>query len=128
MNHLREWASSQWNSYKYRFVPWIAFNLNEKTVRSVRASSEPATSDQLLGRLEQLLGHLVQYSSLRDSLQEFQELHTLNQARLLNTWGFSVVRLGLIKPYISVNILGQDTRRPLEICGALKPDFHHSGQ
>jgi hypothetical protein len=105
MNQLREWVASQWNCYKYRFVPWIAFNLNEKTVRTDRTGSEPLTSDQLLVRLEQLLGQLVQYSSLRDSLEEFQQLHTLNQARLLTTWGFSVVRLGLGYAYTSTVLI-----------------------
>ena len=94
MRNVRQWILSQWNSYKFRFVPWIAFNLNEKTVRSVGAGSEAANSVVLLGRLEALLGGLVQYSSLRDSLEEFQRLHTHNQARLLAAWGFTVLRLG----------------------------------
>jgi hypothetical protein len=97
MNRLQQWARSQWNSYKYRFVPWIAFNLNEKTVRTVAAVSEPRNSDQLLVLLEDLLGRLVQYSSLRDNLEEFQHLHTQNQALLRRTWGFTVVRLGRYK-------------------------------
>ncbi|XP_041474686.1 uncharacterized protein LOC121423420 [Lytechinus variegatus] len=29
-------VSSKWRSYRYRFVPWVALNLKERTVRSVK--------------------------------------------------------------------------------------------
>ncbi|KAJ8395608.1 hypothetical protein AAFF_G00030890 [Aldrovandia affinis] len=40
-NHLKA-LREKWNSYKYRFVPWIAVNLrkNERTLRRVKDSSQ----------------------------------------------------------------------------------------
>ena len=94
MNRLQQWAVSQWNSYKYRFVPWIAFNFNEKTARILpaAAASETVSSEQLVGNLSDLLVHLVQYTSLRDSLDQFSLIHTQNQDQLKLAWGFTVVR------------------------------------
>jgi hypothetical protein len=92
MKRLREWALAQWNSYKYRFVPWIAFNINEKTARSVLSDNDLVSASQLTHNLELLLSQLVQYSSLRDNLDLFNSLHLQNQTRLKDTWGFTVIR------------------------------------
>ena len=49
-------------------------------------------SEQLVCNLSDLLVHLVQYTSLRDSLDQFSLIHTQNQDQLKQAWGFTVVR------------------------------------
>ena len=49
-----------WATYKYRFVPWIALNLNDKT--AVRVSErDNVCQEELAGRLERSLLVLHQY-------------------------------------------------------------------
>ncbi|KAL9951881.1 hypothetical protein ACROYT_G044621 [Oculina patagonica] len=38
----RKWIQ-KWRSYRYRFVPWIALNLRNRTVREVRSSDQDKT-------------------------------------------------------------------------------------
>lgn len=70
----------RWRSYRYRFTPWIALNLGREAV--VVEASLPST-EVLVGRLEEVLEALVQYSSLRDDLELYADLHHRNQVRLL---------------------------------------------
>lgn len=80
-----------WATYKYRFVPWIALNLNDKT--AVRVSErDNVCQEELAGRLERSLLVLHQYSSLREDLALYDSLHATNQANLLKATGFCVAR------------------------------------
>lgn len=72
-------VAERWRSYRYRFTPWIALNLGREAV-AVEASL-PST-EELVGRLEEVLGALLQYSSLKDDLELYADLHHRNQVRV----------------------------------------------
>ena len=80
MRGLLARVAERWRSYRYRFTPWIALNLGREAV--VVEASLPST-EVLVGRLEEVLEALVQYSSLRDDLELYADLHHRNQVRLL---------------------------------------------
>ena len=83
--------SRAWSSYKYRFVPWIALNLNEKTAVKVE-QSDIYSQDELVASLVITLSSLEQYTSWREDLTLYDSLHAANQVSLLNEVGFSVSR------------------------------------
>jgi len=70
--------SRAWSSYKYRFVPWIALNLNEKT--AVKAEqSDIYSQEELVESLVITLSALEQYTSWREDLTLYDSLHVANQ-------------------------------------------------
>ena len=83
--------SRAWSSYKYRFVPWIALNLNEKTAVKVE-QSDIYSQEELVESLVITLSALEQYTSWREDLTLYDSLHAANQVSLLNEVGFSVSR------------------------------------
>ena len=91
MRSLTRRLSRAWNSYKYRFVPWIALNLNEKTAVKVE-QSDIYSQEELVESLVITLSALEQYTSLREDLTLYDSLHAANQVSLLNEVGFSVSR------------------------------------
>ena len=91
MRSLTRRLSRAWSSYKYRFVPWIALNLNEKTAVKVE-QSDIYSQDELVASLVITLSALEQYTSLREDLTLYDSLHAANQVSLLNEVGFSVSR------------------------------------
>ena len=91
MKQLIGWFSRKWNVYKYRFVPWIALNLNDKTATVVVESGDIVPKEQLLQSLKDCLCNFVQYSSLKEDLTLYDNLHVINQDKLLKTCGFTVV-------------------------------------
>lgn len=83
--------SSIWQSYKYRFVPWIALNLKKRSVRSVEnvASDKVIPGDLVLQQLTCLT------SALRFALpraRALEEKHQLGLRVMEEVQGFSVVR------------------------------------
>ena len=91
MRSLTRRLSRAWSSYKYRFVPWIALNLNEKTAVKVE-QSDIYSQEELVESLVITLSALEQYTSLREDLTLYDSLHAANQVSLLNEVGFSVSR------------------------------------
>jgi len=91
MRSLTRRLSRTWSSYKYRFVPWIALNLNEKTAVKVE-QSDIYSQEELVESLVITLSALEQYTSLREDLTLYDYLHVANQVSLLNEVGFSVSR------------------------------------
>ncbi|XP_041359872.1 SET domain-containing protein 9-like isoform X2 [Gigantopelta aegis] len=59
---MLKWILKKWKQYRYRFVPWIAFNLKDRTVRSV-----PSQDDQVISSA-QINTFLLQFFS---TLQTF---------------------------------------------------------
>lgn len=79
----------KWNCYKYRFVPWIAANVNDK--HWVNFSNDQVSSPQhLVKTLVELLTKLEDYAQLKDNLELYARLHFSNQQALLQTCGFSL--------------------------------------
>eukprot|EP00088_Acartia_fossae_P038037 TRINITY_DN3931_c0_g1_i1.p2 TRINITY_DN3931_c0_g1~~TRINITY_DN3931_c0_g1_i1.p2 ORF type:complete len:271 (+),score=36.42 TRINITY_DN3931_c0_g1_i1:27-839(+) len=84
-----QWLSRKWNSYKYRFVPWIVVNINDKT--SVKVSQDQVYSSSiLLSNLTEQINKFQDYSFLRDDIDEYARLNEVNQAELLNHSGFAL--------------------------------------
>jgi len=94
MKKLSSWLANRWNSYKYRFVPWIVWNLNESTAVSITEQSvvNNICKNELLSNLRLWCEGLEQYASLREDLDLYDRLHAVNQARLLDIAGFSLTR------------------------------------
>ena len=94
MKKLSSWLVNRWNSYKYRFVPWIVWNLNESTAVSITEHSDVNNicKHELLSNLRLWCEGLEQYASLREDLDLYDRLHIVNQARLLDIAGFSLTR------------------------------------
>ena len=91
MKGFISWVRGTWSIYKYRFVPWIALNVNEKTAVVVN-KQELVPEIDLLRSLQSCFESFHQYSSLRDDLSLYEDLHVKNQKVLLQTQGFTVVR------------------------------------
>lgn len=91
MNGFIPWVRESWNIYKYRFVPWIALNINEKTSKVIK-KNELVPEVDLLRSLQSCLQSFHQYTSLRDDLSLYEDLHVRNQKVLLQSLGFSIVR------------------------------------
>ncbi|XP_076061867.1 SET domain-containing protein 9-like [Oratosquilla oratoria] len=82
---------SAWKSYKYRFVPWIALNLKNRTVRMVEntVSDKVIKDEDLLCQLNLLLRGLatVQLHGCHAEKAHIAALETMNKL-----FGFHVVR------------------------------------
>nr|XP_022316264.1 SET domain-containing protein 9-like [Crassostrea virginica] len=58
----------KWSQYRYRFVPWIAFNLNQRSTRTV---------DQ--GHVDKLIPDDAVLQSIRDLFSSFHQFYPTNQ-------------------------------------------------
>ena len=69
-----------WNSYKFRFVPWMVFNISQKTSRvSYRTDAESIAKEDIIKKLESLFRIFEPYQCLRDDLKLYNHLHSCNQ-------------------------------------------------
>ena len=87
-----KWITNRWNSYKYRFVPWIALNINNKTTVKINQTEQNNNSDHLLNSLLCILKTFENYALLREDLELYSKLHNVNQKILLDKFGYSLVR------------------------------------
>ncbi|KAF4108475.1 SET domain-containing protein 9 [Onychostoma macrolepis] len=92
----------RWKSYRHRFVPWIALNLqkNERTLRQVKDRSQDKLlqDEEVLGSLLCLFTQLLKHD-LKNQRELPQSTHNLDanvpderSAVMLNTLGFGVAR------------------------------------
>ena len=58
----------KWNSYKYRFVPWIATNVQDKHWTDLR-NYQVCAPQELVKSLIELLAKFEDYSQLKDDLE-----------------------------------------------------------
>lgn len=84
--------AKKWSSYKFRFVPWLVFNMTEKTARPSTQLGENVDKAEVLQSLENIFSSFEQYLSLKDDLTLYDELHHKNQDILRQVGGFSLVR------------------------------------
>ena len=92
-----------WKSYKYRFAPWLAWNLKKELVKSEKklptahALKDVLRSEQIL--VQELITLLTAFERptvtllFRDNQsrrEHFQELHQRNSEILLKSWGFDL--------------------------------------
>lgn len=86
-----------WHSYKYRFVPWLAFNLKERTVRSVTADnmdkiiSDDCLLDQLTSLTAALRGTLF-HVVMESAPKQRQSAHQKALKVMEEVMGFHVIR------------------------------------
>jgi len=78
----------KWNTYKYRFVPWIAANVHDKHWTDLR--DQVCAPQELVKSLIELLAKFEDYSQLKDDLELYARLHFSNQQVLLQTSSFSL--------------------------------------
>ncbi|XP_046385676.1 SET domain-containing protein 9-like [Ischnura elegans] len=80
----------KWNRYKYRFVPWIALNLKNRTARIVAAENKDKIipDDEVRDCLLRLLPQFCKNFSSGDS----QEIATKNLEAMTKIMGFAVER------------------------------------
>ena len=82
----------KWESYKFRFVPWVVFNMTEKTARPSTKAGESVDEAEIVKSLENLFNSFDQYLCLKDDLTLYDNLHHKNQDILRAVAGFSLVR------------------------------------
>lgn len=93
MKELTGWIARWWNTYRYRFVPWMMLNLKNEDVITVRHETGGDYDEaDLANRVEQYCRGLHQYPDLRDNLDLYDKLHAQNQDYLVDTWGFRLER------------------------------------
>jgi hypothetical protein len=61
MKYLWNFISKKWSSYKFRFVPWVVFNMSEKTARPSTQVGESIDKDEIIKSLENSLKTFEQY-------------------------------------------------------------------
>jgi len=86
---------NQWKQYKYRFVPWLAFNLKDRNIRSVTKNDTDIilTPVQFQDFLHQFLFKLNQnYENLQPLTPGSQKYHEIGQKILFETSGFCIER------------------------------------
>ncbi len=86
------WITNRWNSYKYRFVPWIALNINNKTTVKINLKDKNMNPENLLNKLSSILKTFENYASLREDIELYSKIHNVNQKILLDKFGYSLVR------------------------------------
>nr|XP_053637832.1 SET domain-containing protein 9-like isoform X2 [Cherax quadricarinatus]XP_053637834.1 SET domain-containing protein 9-like isoform X2 [Cherax quadricarinatus]XP_053637835.1 SET domain-containing protein 9-like isoform X2 [Cherax quadricarinatus]XP_053637836.1 SET domain-containing protein 9-like isoform X2 [Cherax quadricarinatus]XP_053637837.1 SET domain-containing protein 9-like isoform X2 [Cherax quadricarinatus] len=86
--------SSIWKSYKYRFVPWIAFNLNNRSVRRVEKAGEDKIipGHSLLEQLRALTSALHIVHTQGSSAPQLSLAYQLALEVMEKTYGFHVYR------------------------------------
>ena len=89
---LRNYLGKKWNSYKFRFLPWVVFNMTDKTARQCTMSGQSVDKEKIIKNLENIFESFAQYLSLRDDLTQYEQLHHKNQDILRGVAGFSLVR------------------------------------
>jgi len=87
---LPQIISSTWNQYKYRFVPWLIFNVGPKTAR--QKPPETFSSSKIISELTDNLSNFEQHKLLRDNLATYSDLFVKNSERLGETAGFRLER------------------------------------
>ena len=95
MNFLQT-LTSKWTSYRYRFVPWLAFNLGGQAKVQTITKVEDILQKDALRPSATLTSLLSQFqscaTSLTDDASMCRELHNTNQDILYRTAGFTVER------------------------------------
>jgi len=90
MNNFINKVAAKWKNYKFRFVPWIMFNMTSKTSRTSSEMAETFQQDVYLDHLTKILSKLSQYSSLKDDVKLYEEVHKINKEILWKSLGFSL--------------------------------------
>ncbi|XP_068227037.1 SET domain-containing protein 9-like isoform X2 [Palaemon carinicauda] len=102
--------SQVWHSYKYRFVPWLAFNLKERTVRSVKADnmdkiiSDECLLDQLTTLTASLRGTLFHVMECPPGQREMAHRKALKVME--DVFGFHVIRAPSVVGGTGVIVVG----------------------
>eukprot|EP00092_Neocalanus_flemingeri_P032545 GFUD01035395.1.p1 GENE.GFUD01035395.1~~GFUD01035395.1.p1 ORF type:complete len:269 (+),score=69.68 GFUD01035395.1:58-864(+) len=92
MKYLWSLVSQKWSAYKFRFVPWLVFNMTDKTARHSTQMGDRVDQVDVLQSLESIFNSFEQYFSLKDDLTLYDELHDQHQDILRQVAGFSLVR------------------------------------
>lgn len=92
MKSLWNRLSNKWSSYKFRFLPWVVFNMSEKTARPCTLAGESVDKDQIMKSLEKIFQYFDQYFCLKDDLTLYEQLHHNNQDILRQVGGFNLAR------------------------------------
>ena len=92
MKTLWTYTVKKWSSYKFRFLPWVVFNMSDKTARQCNLSGQRVDQGEIVKHLENIFQHFTQYLCLKDDLTLYDQLHHENQDILRDVAGFSLVR------------------------------------
>ncbi|ELU04644.1 hypothetical protein CAPTEDRAFT_155045 [Capitella teleta] len=84
--------STWWKQYKYRFVPWIALTLKDRSVRAVPscASDELISNGEIRASLQNLFSQFNQDAQSATSYKS--ALHAANLGIMKSQMGFKVIR------------------------------------
>jgi len=91
MKTIWTYIGKKWSSYKFRFLPWVVFNVSEKTARQCTQSRQKVDQGKIVKNLENIFQNFTQYLCLRDDLSLYDQLHHENQDILRDVGGFSLV-------------------------------------
>ena len=100
MNILKEFQK-QWNNYKYRFSPWIAFNLSKRAVQyenqiKINHTTANLATEELIQQLSELLSrfiipnYLTSFKNSPARREEFRQIYAKNQDILYCMFGFNL--------------------------------------
>ncbi|ESO88293.1 hypothetical protein LOTGIDRAFT_126320 [Lottia gigantea] len=88
----------KWKQYRYRLVPWIALNMNERTIRAVPTKTADAIIPQseAIGSLEKIFQAFEESTYVKQSKEQspshLEKVHHQSLGVLQNTFGFTVER------------------------------------
>ena len=65
MRQVLQRVSRKWSEYKFRFVPWLVFNLSDQAARQAEMKVEADRAAGILLQLQTLLEKLENYPNLK---------------------------------------------------------------